>query len=355
MKLPIEGYKVVFAYTTILVLLGVFVLQGITSLAQSEIPPHQITVNYTPFDVAWSPDGQFIAVGEIIGTHLYDTNLQELHFFSGDSIASIAWNPEGTAFATAGGFNSNQGQVQIFRWDEELNDFTLFTILTNSHQDTTDVAWSPNGEMLATLSRNTEESSGAIIYTTEIWHTFDWTLYTTLKHQYLEGFAGISWSPDSERIAGVGTQYICNGDFCNDATQGVFIADVSSGERLYFLGDESPNSISWSSNNELAINWPELKVYDLNTGIPTRILGIATGRIKWHPSGVWIASAVADAINIRGKTGEFLFAINSAPNFWNMDWSPDGNQLITISENGVIQIWDVSALNSTTCRDIGCD
>src|SRR5688572_1731539 len=98
-----EGVSVVFVRVAILAIFGVFAVQNVTTLAQSEIPLHQITEDYIPFDVAWSPDGQFIAVGEIMGTHLYNSTLQETNFFSGDSIASITWNPDGTAFATAGG------------------------------------------------------------------------------------------------------------------------------------------------------------------------------------------------------------------------------------------------------------
>ena len=315
--------------------------------AQPEQPLLQLSTDFELLGVSWSPDGGLIAVGEPGGTVIFDTALQEVTHLSGDGIVGLSWNPQGTQLAAGGGFYANQGEVQIWQRDLTSNTFSLATSFHNSHEDVFYLAWSPDGTMLATASRDSRQGLEPIVFTIEIWNADTWTLKTTLKHQYINGESNLSWSPDSTRIAGAGTEYGgCNATSCSPGKSGFYIADVESSERLFFLGDDYPSSLDWSKDNLIVVNWPALALYNPDTGELVHDLTSATGNLQWHPNDEWLAYISApDFINIiNPQTEEFAISLQGEPEFWDMDWNPDGRRLVAVTQSGTIQIWDTSSL-----------
>jgi WD40 repeat protein len=341
-----------------IVLLLVFTLPVASIVQAQDVQPLlKVSTDYDFTHVFWSLDGELIAVGEPNGTVIFNTSLEEITHMTGDGIVSLTWNPQSTQLATGGGFYSHQGEVQIWQRDMTANTFALVTTFHNSHENVRYLVWSPDGTMLATASRDSREGLEPIVFTIEIWNTDNWTLKTTLKHQYLYGTDNLSWSPDSTRIAGGGTEYGCNASDCSPAKSGVYIADVETGDRLFFLGEDYPSSLDWSKNNLLAVNRPTLAVYNPNTGEPVHTDTYAAGRIKWHPGGVWLANiSASDRVNINNpQTEDFAFSVIGEPELWDMDWNPDGKRLVAVTESGTIQIWDTSSLVNTATATAGHD
>src|SRR6185369_12064574 len=98
-----------------------------------------------------------------------NTSLQEIAHMPGDTIVSVSWNPQGTQLAAGGGFNAHQGEIQIWQRDLNSNTFSLATSFHNNHRNIFYLTWSPDGTMLATASRDSQQGLDPIVFTIEIW------------------------------------------------------------------------------------------------------------------------------------------------------------------------------------------
>jgi WD40 repeat protein len=108
--------------------------------------------------------------------------------------------------------------------------------------------------------------------------------------------------------------------------------------------------LSWNSENELAIAYYGLMVYDASSGqaLPTSNERVAQNkyfsRIAWGPDGNLIAGANLATVDIvDSSTGTIL--VNLASEFDSIEalaWNPDGNSLVIIDQGGLISSYDVS-------------
>ena len=97
-------------------------------------------------DIAYSPNGNFLAVGAAIGVWIYDVHTgAELELLTGhtDGVTSIAFSPDGTTLASGG----NWGDETVRLWD--VATWRPKVALTG-HKDSIDcVVFSPDSTMLA--------------------------------------------------------------------------------------------------------------------------------------------------------------------------------------------------------------
>jgi len=96
--------------------------------------------------VAWSPDGKLIAVAGA-GIYLYDAEtLKQVRFIdSGDWVETIAFSPDSKALASG----TQNKAVQVWKVDTGQ----LLYLLKGHAAEVLQVAFSPNGNMLASLSQ----------------------------------------------------------------------------------------------------------------------------------------------------------------------------------------------------------
>jgi WD40 repeat protein len=105
--------------------------------------------------LAWSPDGQFLVGGDGVSVWQADGRRVTSLSHGPSSVSSVAWSPDGSMFAV--GFSHNYGRgsavtdhaVQIWSAGRSL----LYT-LTGHTDDIFTVAWSPDGKVLASGSRD---------------------------------------------------------------------------------------------------------------------------------------------------------------------------------------------------------
>jgi WD40 repeat protein len=256
-------------------------------------------------DLSWSPDGQWIAsagsdrlvtIWEVTGK----TPSRELHGHRW-CVRGIAWNPKGHLLASTG------WEYTVRVWDPATG--TCLQILQDPHYPDNpfqDVAWSPDGRLLV---------AGDSIHGLHTWEmsTFTSTLRWLSDHNPA-WLHHVVWSPDGTRLA-------CCEDESITLWQGL---DGTLLERL-----ERPQtkmlSMAWSPDGCL-----------LACGGSTQDGGVVL---------VW------EMTNERRDEPLQVLEDGLAGAVFAVEWSPDGNVLISGESNGKIQWWDVASGACLTVRE----
>jgi len=144
--------------------------------------------------VAWSPAarGQTVASGDLEGNiHLWDVAtgqarmvLTEQHPSErGRDVNGLSWSPaaRGSMLASA----HPDGQIQL--WDGATGQ--MLRAIAAHTPPASDVAWSPNGEFLASIGHTDRRI--------RLWNPETGRLYTEARHNSLPGWS-VSWSPGVE-------------------------------------------------------------------------------------------------------------------------------------------------------------
>ncbi|MCY4023456.1 MAG: WD40 repeat domain-containing protein [Anaerolineaceae bacterium] len=161
--------------------------------------------------LAWSPNGRYLAnsVGFVVDGSLdsfirifdVDNNRLVANLETNDFADSLAWSSNGRHLAGAGFYALSLREVNI---DESSFDARWWTKMSGVDGPASDVAWSPDGQLLATASRSRSRhfsSTHPALVT-----IFDANTGERLAH--LEGHTGdvkrVVWSPDGTRLASTG-------------------------------------------------------------------------------------------------------------------------------------------------------
>jgi WD40 repeat protein len=238
------------------------------------------TINEPLGVFVWSPDGSHIA------TITLETELTIWDVYTGEvvkTIEGIDLGSNGTrVIAWQQEDTITTGSFEFLSWNVETEDIPT---LVNCHPWGSLLWWSPNGEYIATMGGES---------------TLVWICDSQFRHLIsVEGYTTLAWNPDNTSIATVG---IFNS---------LRIWNISSGEAVATSegGDNNITDIAWHSDG---------------TRLAT---GHINGEIRiWErltPGGLWL---IGDA-HVSGLK--------------DVAWI--GDDLITVTDTGVLQMWNLVA------------
>ncbi|MFF5253087.1 NACHT and WD repeat domain-containing protein [Streptomyces leeuwenhoekii] len=200
----------------------------------------------------------------------------------------------------------------------------------DGHSDTVrDVAWSPDGRLLSTASRD----GTARVYEVRSGRP--------LRVLPSDGamVESVAFSPDSARVATVGRDHV------------VRVWDAASGEpvqRLTGAGDIG-RRVAWSPDgSRIAATFKDrtVQVWEAATGRLVHALHGHTGDVwgvAWAPDGSRLATASHDRTVIvwDAATGRAVTTLHGHTEFVEgVAWSPDGQSLATGSGDHTTRVWD---------------
>ena len=348
-----------------------------------------------PIDVKWSPDGELIAVSSGQGIWLYDPQLEDvrplelpvledLDLFEPLSGGQLAWSPDGTRLAAGSGYfvPSVRGRY-AFIWDVTTGEILhQFGSDVPSIEDETarEVAWSADGSQLAGFSRNewwiwdaeTGDEILNVAHEVSLFDDFRWSGNELIVHDNRE-FKRVKWNATTGELIGAFTT-INNSNITSYASSdGVYVAkidnenasvtieDEESGEEVYTYEIFSERQFLpifglWSSDNSRFIAYirtrqPEVIVLDVeNRRAEMRLelsnrLSIEALGLSPDNQTLVLSTSPGLVATYDVATGEQIKEIwSSAGTLADIDWKPDGTQIITVSSNDtLVRVWDTTS------------
>ena len=317
---------------------------------QTPIPPglHRITTENagqvsalaewqenTVSDLAFSPDGQTLAVAVLEGTALYELPSRERSRFleSDEQVLEVAFSPDGSWFATGNRVGSEEagfgGRVSLWRapnW-ERLGPLYADARVVSS------VAFSPDGKTFAAAFASPQFEDDRI----DFWDTRTWEISRTLQ---LGTVLNVAFSPNGSVIATVPDRYAVKVWRVKDSEllDSLFTSFTGAVNCLEFSGD----------GNLLATGHYDgtIRLWDINTGqifFELETPGVVES-LAFSSDGELLASGdnYADhAIRLWSvDTGELLQVLEGHTHgVVSMAFSRDNSYLVSGAYDGTLRLW----------------
>jgi len=260
-------------------------------------------------------------------------------------VNKVAWSPNGQYLATLSYDN-------VYVWNTVTWNCTF--IINHS----VSMAWSPDGKYIAT-----QEYSPDSFKIVNVWDTISWTKIFTYQTYQAEYFtSAIAWLPDGEQIASNSS------DSGNNAFQGINIWNVTTKKQVADYNIQARvYSIVWSPVGNLCAYFGAL---NRNKGFGTRALrvwDVQTERnifskevtlldypsfLAWSPDGNYLVSNFGSwkigkgmligqpiAKPVPRPIGNYLSSFGLISD---LAWSPDGKYIATAHKSKFVVLWNAN-------------
>ena len=320
----------------------------------------------------WSKDGKWVISGGVDGTiKIWDTELapqitEGLGLYPYGGSGGGAWSPDSSMYARAylGG--------AVVMWDAETGE-SVFQIeglgtLAYVHD------WHSDGRLLVNINLLDD---GLLVV--DDWNP-DGSLFVNVDIQddglmVVDGNSGeelLSFETGNEDRFEIGL-YTMDAKFSPDGTMiaaagwdtDVRILNASTGELVRVLDDHLGGiwSLSWSPDSTRLVTgaWDyTAKIWEVETGEVLKDLYPDTSNlfvyaVAWSPKGDQIATSSQDGITIWDIEGEQepLKLVAHAGDITDLNWSSDGNYLLSSSADGTGRLWDAQTGLEISVYEIG--
>jgi WD40 repeat protein len=320
-------------------------------------PLHRLSLKTELFDTKFTPDSQQIAVAAGNTIKLYDLNLQLVAEVDGHTgnVTALDWNPDGSQLASAGGIDD--GTIQIWNYAHTTDTFTLKTTIETDYRRIINVVWSPDGSRLATIGAldiQTDEEASDV----RIWDATTGLLISRSVDAFTDAARDLSWSSNGQSVIGGGqTSCLVERNPCPGKFGGVFIVDAATGVMMNNIElngspDTALNSrhdqiviinfmllINSAASGELLSYWDDLTVFQAEWNSEGNKLAIETPGEKTDTFEISIFDTTI---------GAAITSFQLPAALWSMDWSQDGDYIVTGTYENTVELWDVSGLVSLT-------
>lgn len=250
--------------------------------------------------ISWISNGTDLMVGSSLGTHRYDVKtLEEPKFIANDLFNHdrVFFSPDGSLMAAISPLESIDHTIRI--WDTNTNQ--ELRTLEGHTQPIYCLAFSPDGTLLAT--GGTSSPTGSDL-TVRIWDIRSGELVKTLEG-HTDTILHLDFSPDGVMLASQG--------FNN-----VFFWDVASGQPLNQLEEDA----------------------------------LTIMRVTFSHDRTFLASRDENSVHLSDAfSGDMISTLLGFTSIvTDVDFSPNGTQLVTGSYDGSIHLWDVNSGQLLTHR-----
>ena len=274
--------------------------------------------------VAYSADGQTLAVAGSLGVWLYDTktDVQPVLIEIDGAVTNISFSPDRQTLAVA-----VWGQ-RVYLWDVRTREFIrTFELLTIP----LDLSFSPDGRLLAVAG-----SDGSI----DLWEVSIGERYDNpIGRAHAGNCNGVSFSPDGQTIASSGVD------------NAVRLWDVSTGElRREFIGHTHwVMAVSFSPDGQTIASGGLLdgiRLWDVRTGELRQTITTHFGSfhsLAFSPDGKTLASGGNRLELWDAESGELRHTLDGHTyTVLSIAFSPDGSTLASVSgQDSIVNTWDV--------------
>jgi WD40 repeat protein len=294
----------------------------------------------TVTDLAWTPDGEMLAVAAYGRIELYDVQtrikLRSLYPRS-EAVVSIDFSPDGDWLAAGSRLGSEQEGFgsNLELWLGPL--WQPLGILHGEPRGLNQISFSPDGNTLVSTFSSPEFEGDSL----EFWDTSTWEISRTLR---MDPALNLAFSPNGELLAATPDRYA------------IKIWDLEDGALLHTLHTSftgAVNSLAFSQNGgELASGHYDgvIRLWDAGNGELLRTIdpgGIGVvDSLAFSPDGRILASghSYSDTM-VRlwdAATGEQLRVLEGHTHAVNnLLFSPDGQLLVSGSYDGTLRLWGI--------------
>ena len=294
-------------------------------------------VDPRPIRLCFSPDGETVAIaGQRTGTTTFNLETGESQRFriTGNSVA-IA--PNGRLLAM-------DFRKQVAVWDliknekRALLDGSVRAAAVGPNGQQGSVAFSPDGNFLA-MGTGYPFNTGMKRSDLKVWRVRDWTEIGAPLFQNDCVLSDLTFTPDSKYLLATDHGGIVR--LWNTKTWKLE-------DRSFDAGNHSLALAISNDGRLLATGGPETTLWDFRTARKQRVLlGASPWALAFSPDGRTLASGVKHNVILWDvATGRQLYTLHAHSDaVMGVAFSPDGNKLATIGNEGVLRIWTAATID----------